>query len=112
MRQAPPSLLASQRCALPVLCCDNADVRPPRSSRVEIIALDVYQRAEDAGQRITLELCEQRPAELRAHRPTCRCGLCGTMAKAKARNVFAVAASWQRWARAHDRAIVIATSRS
>jgi len=97
---------------LPALCCDNADVRSPRSSRVEIIALDVYQRAEDAGQRITLPMCAQRLTELRAHRPTCRCGLCGTMAKAKARNVFAVAASWQRWARAHDRAIVIATSRS
>ena len=90
----------------------NADVRSPRSSRVEIIALDVYQRAEDAAQRITLELCEQRLAELRAHRPTCRCGRCGTMAKAKAHSVFAVAASWQRWARAHDRAIVIATLRS
>jgi len=97
---------------LPAGSVHNADVRSPRSSRVEIIALDVYQRAQAAGQRITLQLCEQRLAELRAHRPTCRCGLCGTMAKAKARNVFAVAASWQRWARAHDRAIVIATSRS
>ena len=87
-------------------------VRSPRSSRVEIIALDVYQRAEDAGQRITLPMCEQRLAEVRAHRPTCRCGLCGTMAKAKARNVFAVTASWQRWLRAHDGAIVIATARS
>ena len=74
--------------------------------------MDVYQRAEDAGPRITLPICEQRLAELRVHRPTCRCGLSGTMATAKARNVFAVAERWQRWACARDRAVVIATSRS
>ena len=76
-------------------------MRSPQSSRVEILALDVFQRKQDAGARITLQLCEQRLAELRAHRPTCRCGLCGTMAKAKARNVFELAADWQRWARNH-----------
>jgi hypothetical protein len=69
------------------------------SSRTEIAALDVFARAESAGEQITLAMCERRLEELRSHPPTCRCAHnCADAAKAKPHNVYAAVARWQRWA--------------
>jgi hypothetical protein len=38
---------------------------------VELLALDIFYRAADTGQPITIEFVEQRLGELAAHRPTC-----------------------------------------
>ncbi len=42
----------------------------------ELVAIDVFQRAEATGQPITLGLVERRLDELRSHEPECACGLC------------------------------------
>ena len=41
----------------------------------EIVVLDVFNRAD--GQPISMSVVQQRLEQLRAHRPSCRCGLCG-----------------------------------
>jgi hypothetical protein len=67
------------------------------SERIELVALDVFQRATDSGQHVTRDLVAQRLQQLQAHRETCRCGLCGeTVAKARPDRVFVQARAWQR----------------
>jgi hypothetical protein len=74
------------------------DSRHTPSERTELAAMDVFERAEARGERITLAMCVERLAELRSHRP---CGRCGrAAAKAKPQHVFRVASGWQRWAAA------------
>jgi hypothetical protein len=63
--------------------------------RVELLALDVYQRAN--GRPITMTTVRDRLEQLRSHRPVCRCGLCGeTVAEAKADRVYRTGSIWQR----------------
>ena len=64
------------------------------SERAEIIALDIYQRADRTGERITLGMCERRLTELAAH-PDGHCGLCSAARRVTAVKVFWVASSWQ-----------------
>jgi hypothetical protein len=73
------------------------------SARTEWIALDMYERAREAGVPITLEMVQARLAELRAHRPTCRCALCAAVVgrpwatvPVNAVMVHRIAARWQR----------------
>ena len=42
----------------------------------ELVAIDVFQRAEATGQPITLGLVERRLDELRSQEPECACGPC------------------------------------
>ena len=76
------------------------------SERIELVALDVFWRAEAAGEVITLAMVEQRLEQLAGHRPTCRCQVCGAVRgrrwatiPVRATNVYRVCAAWQRWAR-------------
>jgi len=64
---------------------------------VEAIAAEVVQQAECSHQLVTMSVINRVLEQLRAHRPTCRCGLCGEAAeKAKAAAVFRTASIWQR----------------
>ena len=53
----------------------------------EIVALDVFNRAD--GQPISMSVVQQRLEQLRAHRPSCRCGLCGLAVRVRASRVSA-----------------------
>ena len=60
----------------------------------ELVAIDVFQRAEATGQPITLGLVERRLDELRSHEPECACGLCTAASEMRASRVFYVARGW------------------
>ena len=60
----------------------------------EIIALDIYRRAEESGEHITLGIVEARLAELAA-RPEGHCGLCVAARRTTPLKVYWCAASWQ-----------------
>ena len=47
------------------------------SDAAEIVALDVFEAAQAAGEPVTVALVKQRVDELLAHPPACRCGRCG-----------------------------------
>ena len=61
----------------------------------ELVAIDVFQRADKAGQRITLAMVERRVDELLAHAPGCRCRLCEAAAKVRVGHVWQIASAWQ-----------------
>ena len=61
----------------------------------ELVAIDVFQRADKAGQRITLAMVERRVDELLAHAPGCRCRLCEAAAKVRVRDVHRIAVNWE-----------------
>ena len=69
---------------------------PTRVAAVEIVALNVFNRADRTGETITRGMVEARLDELRSHRPACQCGLCGCAAKASADQVYRTARGWQR----------------
>jgi hypothetical protein len=62
----------------------------------EVLAGDVFQRADRAGDLITMELVRQRLLELRAHPEDCRCGLCAPARVVRPEAVYRIAAAWQR----------------
>ena len=55
------------------------------ANAVEAIAVEVFRQAESSGQLVSnMSMIDRVFEQLRAHRPRCRCGLCGeTVAKAK-----------------------------
>jgi hypothetical protein len=54
------------------------------SHAIEAIAAEVFRQCECSGQLVSMPVIHRVLEQLRAHRPTCRCGLCGeTVAKAK-----------------------------
>jgi len=57
-----------------------------------IVAVDVFQQADAAGERITLGLSVVSPSW--PHPPDCRC-VCEVAGTMTARGVFWVAANWQ-----------------
>jgi hypothetical protein len=64
---------------------------------VEAIAVEVFRQCECSGQPVTMSVINRALNQLRAHRPACRCGLCGeTVAKARPDRVFVTASIWQR----------------
>ena len=64
---------------------------------VEAIAAEVVQQAELSGQPVTMSMISRVVEQLRAHRSSCRCGLCAdVVAKARADRVFRTASVWQR----------------
>lgn len=58
------------------------------------LALDAYRHAEETRQQITLGLVERRLDELRAHEPSCECGLCTAAASVAAVSVWGLARGW------------------
>lgn len=66
-----------------------------RSSKAEdTLAIDIYTRADAAGEPITLGLVERRLANLLTHTPDCPCGLCAPARTVRAYGVYRVAAGW------------------
>jgi hypothetical protein len=64
---------------------------------VEAIAVEIWRQCECSGQLVSMAVINRALNQLRAHRPTCKCGLCGeTFAKAKADRVYRTASVWQR----------------
>jgi hypothetical protein len=64
---------------------------------VEAIAVEVFRQAASSGQLVTMSMIIRALEQLRAHRSSCRCGLCGeTVAKARPDRVFVQAQVWQR----------------
>jgi hypothetical protein len=61
----------------------------------ELVAIDVYQRADKTGQPVTLAMVERRVAELLGHTPTCRCRLCEAAGKVQVGHVYRIASAWQ-----------------
>jgi hypothetical protein len=70
----------------------NFVVVPSRNE--DRLAIDVYRFAQDAGKPLTLGLVEGRLDELRAHDPSCECGLCAAAATARAQGVWWVVRGW------------------
>jgi hypothetical protein len=62
----------------------------------EVAACDVFTRADQGGQVITMALVKQRLADLRAHPDDCRCGSCAPARVVKPEGVYRIAAAWQR----------------
>ena len=68
---------------------------------VELVAAEVVQQCECSHQPVSMAVVTRVVEQLRAHRSSCRCGLCGeTVAKAKADRVYRTASMWQRSAAA------------
>jgi hypothetical protein len=61
----------------------------------EAIAVEIFRQAESSGQLVTMSVIERALERLRAHRASCKCGLCEAAAKVAADRVYRVAASWQ-----------------
>jgi hypothetical protein len=62
----------------------------------ELVPIEVYQHADQAGQQVTLAMVERRLEELLAHAPGCGCRLCEAAAKVRVGHVYQIAAAWQR----------------
>ncbi len=60
----------------------------------DLLAIDIFRRAQASGEPITLGTVERRLAELLAHEPDCPCGLCTAAAKVRAYGVYRVVAAW------------------
>ena len=56
-----------------------------REQLTELVAADVFQRADAAGETVCAGSVRRRPEELRAHPPGCRCGACGAARGARRR---------------------------
>jgi hypothetical protein len=61
---------------------------------VDTLAIDIYRRAEESGEEITLGTVERRLGELRGHDTSCSCGLCTAAAKVRASGVWYVVRGW------------------
>lgn len=60
----------------------------------DLLAIDVFTRAQATGERITLATVERRLDELLSHEPGCECGLCAAAAGVKPWYVYRVVAGW------------------
>jgi hypothetical protein len=67
-----------------------------RDQLAAVAAFDVFQKADRAGQVVTMELVTTGLLELRGHRDDCRCGGCAPARVAKPAAVYAIASGWQR----------------
>jgi len=71
-----------------------SDVRAAEAT--EAIAVEVFRQRECSGQLVSMTVINRALNQLRAHRPTCKCRLCGeAVAKARADRMYRVAARWQ-----------------
>jgi hypothetical protein len=62
----------------------------------ELIAIDVFNAAQAAGEPVTMALVKQTMAELLAHPPECACGHCEAAATAREGHIWQVASAWER----------------
>jgi hypothetical protein len=61
----------------------------------DLLAIDIFRRAQASGEPITLGTVERRLAELLSHEPGCACGLCAAAAKVRPWGVWMVVSRWQ-----------------
>jgi hypothetical protein len=73
---------------------DNDMVR--MSDAAELVAIDVFQAAQAAGQPVTMALVKRHVAELLSHPPECGCRGCEAAATAREGHIWQVAMAWQR----------------
>ena len=66
----------------------------------ELIAADLFTRAEQTRARLTFGDVERYLAQLASHPPDCTCGRCGLAPRVTAQRVYAIASGWQRQVRA------------
>jgi hypothetical protein len=71
---------------------DNEPVAATRNE--DMIAVDIYRRAEESGEPITLGTVERRLSELLAHEPGCPCGLCTAAASVRPQGVWWIVRAW------------------
>jgi hypothetical protein len=84
--------MAEKACHTPADNLDTLDIVP--TSRIQdLLAIDVFRCAEETGQPATLGLVESRLAELAAHEPACKCGLCAPASIVKP--LYWIASRWQ-----------------
>jgi hypothetical protein len=62
-----------------------------REQLTELVAADVFQRTDAAGETVTAGSVRRRLEELRAHPGGCRCGACGA---ARDDHAYRVASAW------------------
>ena len=89
-RPAGPSVFGG-----PLAVCGSLIVVPSAKRPAELVAIDIYQRADEAGLPVTLAMVEQRLDELLGHSPACACRLCPAAAKVGVGHVYRIAAAWQ-----------------
>lgn len=86
-------------------CCELSRVNSPGATlgavrtadAVEAIAVEVFRQCECSGEPVTMSVIDRALEQLRGHRRSCQCGLCGeTAAKATAERVYRTAWIWQR----------------
>jgi hypothetical protein len=61
------------------------------SDAAEIVAIDVFEAAQAAGEPITMESVKRRVDELLDHPPACACGRCEAAAVARVGHIWRVA---------------------
>jgi hypothetical protein len=67
---------------------------PTALTRAEdTLAIDIYRRAEESGEEISLGTVERRLSELLAHEPGC-CGPCTAAASVRPQGVWWVVRAW------------------
>ena len=67
----------------------------------ELIAADLFRRADEDRLRITYGDVQKYLAQLAAHDPhACTCGRCGLVPLANAQRIFYICSGWQRQMRA------------
>jgi hypothetical protein len=59
----------------------------------DTLAIDIYRRAEESGEEVTLGTVERRLSELLAHEPGC-CGLCTAAASVRPQGVWWTLRGW------------------
>jgi hypothetical protein len=62
----------------------------------ELVAIDVFETAQAAGEPVTMELVKQAMAELLGHAPGCSCGRCEAATTAREGHIWQVAIAWER----------------
>ena len=65
----------------------------------EVIAADLFKRADQDRYRITFGDVERHLAELASHHRGCECGRCRMVSRVSAQRVYAIASGWQRQVR-------------
>ena len=66
------------------------------SDAAEIVAIDVFEADQAAGEPVTVAFVKRRIGEPLAHAPECACGRCEVAAVARMAHIWRVATAWER----------------
>ncbi len=62
----------------------------------DLVAVDVFNAAQVTGEPVTMTLVRQVVDDLLSHAPDCECGHCEAAAVARIKDVWDIAAGWQK----------------